>query len=179
MPPHRRSYRGALDAGQGLLGWAQLAVDGLHWLVDVDDYAFEGDRRNLKGHGEVAVDMAHARWATMTATTAVDLCAAELGGRYAPADFWGSRLADIEDLRPKNLRRRQRERGVDFKLPDLARDWVSQVLGDRNYQIVKEARDPFAHALHVRIASLRSSPALATTTGPSSACAAGSMTPGR
>jgi hypothetical protein len=150
MPPHRWKYGGALDAGHGLLGWAQLAVDGLHWLVDVDDHAFQGDRRNLKGHNHVAVDMAHSRWATVTAKTAVDLCAAELGVRYAGVDFWGNHLPTLERLNSKHL----------ASMPKLAREWVSRVLEDPEYQLVKGARDPFAHRFHVRVASLRSAPAL-------------------
>lgn len=138
-----------MDAGHGLLGWAQLAVDGLHWLIDVDDCAFEGDRRNLKGHRDVAVDMAHSRWATVTAKTAVDLCAAELGVRYAGVDFWSDRLPTIEFLNSQHL----------ASLAEPAREWVSRVLQDPDYRIVKGARDPFAHRFHVRVASLRTVPA--------------------
>jgi len=149
VPPHPWSYGRALDAGHGLLGWAQLAVDGLYWLIDLDDRAFETDRRNLKGHSDVAVDMAHSRWATVTAKTAVDLCAAELGVRYAGVDFWGNRLPAIDSLRSKHLAR----------LPEPAREWVSRVLEDPDYRIVKDARDPFAHRFHVRVAALRTVPA--------------------
>lgn len=151
MPPYAWSYGGALDAGHGLLGWAQLAVDGLYWLVDVDDHAFEGNRRNLKGHNDVAIDMAHARWATVTAKTAVDLCAAELGVRYADKDFWGHRLLAVEDLKESKK--------LSSTLPKLARQWVSRVLDDSDYEIVKAARDPFTHRFHVRVASLRTFPA--------------------
>ena len=94
MPPHPWSYGGALDAGHGLLGWAQLAVDGLYWLIDLDDRAFEADRRNLKGHSDVAVDMAHSRWATVTAKTAVDLCTElRAGDQQSFADHDGYRLS--------------------------------------------------------------------------------------
>jgi len=151
IPPHSWSYGGALDAGHGLIGWAQLAVDGLYWLVDVDDCALEGDRSHLAGHSDVAVDMAHARWATMTAKSAVDLCAADLGVRYDDdIDLWSDRLPTIERLHSKHL----------ATLPEPARGWVARVLADPDYEIVKGARDPFAHRFHVRVASLRTAPAV-------------------
>jgi hypothetical protein len=44
-------------------------------------------------------------------------------------------------------------------LPESARKWISSVLQDPDYRIVKDARDPFAHRFHVRVASLRTVPA--------------------
>jgi hypothetical protein len=118
MPPHPWAEGAGLDAAHGLLGWAKLAVDGLHWLSDVDDHAFKGDRRDLNGHGEVAVDMAHSRWASITAKTAVDLCAAELSVRHANVDLWADRLPTIEKLDHRHRAR----------LPRAAREWVAGIL---------------------------------------------------
>ncbi len=58
-------------------GWAVDAVKSLHWLKEIDGCAFEADT-NLRGHDPKVVDVAHVRWATSTATTAVDLCVAEI-----------------------------------------------------------------------------------------------------
>jgi hypothetical protein len=54
-------------------GWALDAVEGLRWLVHVDDWAFDGARENLGGRDPRVIDVAHVRWATTTAATAVDL----------------------------------------------------------------------------------------------------------
>src|SRR6266536_3793667 len=65
------------------LMWAVSAVDGLHYLEDLDA-ALPGTRLLPGGHDALTVDIAHARWAAGTAITALDLCAAAIGHLYLP-----------------------------------------------------------------------------------------------
>src|SRR5690349_12740359 len=64
------------DSG-ALLMWAVFSADSLHYLADVDARPeIEGD------HDPDTADIAHARWATGTCITALDLCAAALGRTF-------------------------------------------------------------------------------------------------
>ena len=67
--------------GEPYFGWAVDAVESLRWLADVDDWAFRGGRENLGKRDPRVIDVAHVRWATTTAITALDLCAVELACR--------------------------------------------------------------------------------------------------
>src|SRR6266481_6554674 len=68
------------DAG-ALLLWAAWCIDCLYYLDDVD-YAYDSSHRAVGGHQPQVVDIAHARWATGTCITALDLCAAALGRTF-------------------------------------------------------------------------------------------------
>ena len=78
----RMSASSARDAENAYYEWAREAVEGLRWLVHVDDEAFGGDRAPLAGFRADAVDSAHVRWATSTAVTAIDVCATALAARH-------------------------------------------------------------------------------------------------
>ena len=68
------------DSG-ALLAWAVLSVESLHYLADIDQ-DYEVSHQVVGGHSRDIVDVAHARWATGTCITSLDLCAAALGRTF-------------------------------------------------------------------------------------------------
>jgi len=85
---------GAPEAS-ALLSFAVWAVDSLYYLSHLDDEADYLHQRTIKGHRSDVVDVAHARWATTTCITALDLCAAGLGRVFAlmvAAENWRCRI---------------------------------------------------------------------------------------
>jgi hypothetical protein len=129
-------------------GWALDAVEGLRWLVDLDDCAFSDTRQNLHGRDPQVIDIVHVRWATSTAVTALDLCGVELAIRYGALDFWATHAPVLDRVEPS-----VKEAGG--KLPRWARDWLETVLSDRGYKALKGMRDPLIHRFLVRSAMLR------------------------
>src|SRR5258708_3984546 len=74
----RGSGRGECSA---LIMWAVYNVEGLHYLDDLDDlHQKEAPPSSL--HSPNTVNIAHIRWATTTAITSLDLCAAALGRHF-------------------------------------------------------------------------------------------------
>jgi hypothetical protein len=67
------------DAG-ALFLWAAWTVESLQYLDEID-LAYELDPP-AGGHHCDIIDVAHARWATTTSITALDLCAAGLGQAF-------------------------------------------------------------------------------------------------
>jgi hypothetical protein len=124
-----------------LLSWAVWAADGLHHLLDLDDRAFGVEPRQLDGYSDAALNLAHVRWASASATTTLDLCAATLGRRrcvqrqneYALRHFDPKR----SDKKPAKSRLAQ--------LVDAERAWVMAATGDGDYAIVLNARNPMTH----------------------------------
>jgi hypothetical protein len=80
-------------------GWAVDAVKGMKWLTYLDELAFDDSPGHLRSWDARVIDVAHVRWATMTAITAIDLCVAELAVRFGVTDFWAQHLPSLEDLR--------------------------------------------------------------------------------
>lgn len=80
------------------------------------------------------MDVAHARWATGTSITSLDLCAAGLGRAFCAHK--GTRELDLGDLNP--TRRAQ--------LSHDAQRWIDRVLTDPQYNDVKSARDWLRHS---------------------------------
>jgi hypothetical protein len=68
------------DSG-ALLAWAVLSVESLHYLADIDQ-DYEISHHVVGGHSRDIADVAHARWATGTCITSLDLCAAALGRTF-------------------------------------------------------------------------------------------------
>ncbi len=89
MPPHSwprdpqataRRINSLDHDAQARLSFAVECVDGLHYLVDLDDHLLPGKvATDVLTHNWQVVDMAHVRWASGSAITALDLCAAALG----------------------------------------------------------------------------------------------------
>jgi hypothetical protein len=70
----------APEAG-ALFVWAATSVEALHYLDDLDA-AFACSPKTVGNHNFDVVDVAHARWATTTCVTAIELCAAALGRAF-------------------------------------------------------------------------------------------------
>ncbi|HEY1307709.1 MAG TPA: hypothetical protein VGF24_29360 [Vicinamibacterales bacterium] len=118
------------------------ATDSLYYLSDVDARD-DLSRSTIDGHRPDIVDIAHARWATGTCITALDVCAAALGRVFCHhtrarelsiADYFSKRAA--LKLRPL--------------LPVAAVTWIDAVQADAGYQTVKTARDSLTHARVIR-----------------------------
>lgn len=121
-----------------LLAWAGWTLDALHYLDEIDS-RYDGTRV-AAGHRPDVVDVAHARWATGTAMTALDLCAAGLARAFC--SHVGQRELDVGDL-GRTGKCAVLLRG---QLPRGATTWLDGVLNDPDYQTVKEARDVLTHS---------------------------------
>jgi hypothetical protein len=150
--------------------WAAWAVDALHYLDDLDQ-AESTYPAPVRGHNADVVDIAHVRWATGTAVTSLDLCAAALGRVYCG---WtdtkeldlrafqrgcakGNRLYRIvRPVVPTRFRRRLKDlfpdresREVENRrslLPLSALAWVDNVIADARYKQIQGARNQFTHS---------------------------------
>jgi hypothetical protein len=80
-------------------GWAVEAVEGLHWLADIDEWAVVNPRERLSRRDPRVIDVAHVRWPTTTAVTAIDLCVAEVAVRYCGEPFWSERMPPLAEVR--------------------------------------------------------------------------------
>jgi hypothetical protein len=124
-------------------GWAVDAVEGLRWLRYVDEWAFERFPEQLEGRDPRVIDLAHVRWATVTAVTAIDLCVAEIAVQYGGFDFWSECLPSLERLTKKLAGK---------TVPPAATDWLDRVADDSGYQTLRAARNPLTHRFLVRTA---------------------------
>jgi hypothetical protein len=158
------------DLGGRLL-WSAWAVDALHYLADLDNSQSTYPDRMDDHHPDV-VDITHVRWATGTAVTALDLCAAALGAHYCAnqdSNEFDLRRFQFPD-RPrykgplKWIRGRTRGRlrhALDRRFPDPVSKlvhsrrqalpepflgWVDGVLEDVRYKRIQPARNQFTHA---------------------------------
>ncbi len=137
----RHPGSGASVSVSPLVMWACWAVEGLHYLGDIDR-AHTGTRAQVFGHHPDIVDIANVRWATGTAITALDLCAAALGNAFC--GNVGSHEMDLRDFESGKIRNRP-------KLPAPALRWVDAVLNDARYVETHDARNPFTHSWLNRI----------------------------
>lgn len=137
--------RGTTGAG-ALFSWACFCVESLYYLDDLDR-AVAADERPL-GHGADVVDLAHTRWATGTAITALDLCAAGLGRAFCGVA--GEKDMAVSWLDPQS----KKARTWRSQLPTAAVAWVDSLLSDRQYQKTKEARDWLTHSRVTRHLSI-------------------------
>ena len=144
----------------GALMFAALAAtDCLYYLDDIDRN-FDQSSMAIGNHPRDVVDVAHARWATGSCITAIDLCAAALGRAYCGhtaqrevdlADFrkrsrretWSTRLCDL-------LRGRPSKQNVRLNLPPMAREWIDEVFADHRYRRIKDARNGLTHSRRPR-----------------------------
>ncbi|MDA0167680.1 hypothetical protein OJ998_01165 [Solirubrobacter taibaiensis] len=128
-------------------GWAADAVDGLEWLVELDDWAFANEREQLRGRHPKLVDVVHVRWAVSTAITAIDLCAAEVARRFGGLSPWTDRVPVLAGVI------RDVERGR-YVVSEEAASWLDAVAADTAYRTIKAARDPLTHRFLVRSAMI-------------------------
>jgi hypothetical protein len=129
------------EAG-GLLHWAVWAADGMHYLLELDDRAFGSGEPDLMGHARESVDLAHVRWASASAITALDLCAATLGRLRCPT--WPGNECSLRDF-DKGGPNRKAAKDLLARLQDVERDWVMSVLRDQDYRTALRARNPMTH----------------------------------
>jgi hypothetical protein len=100
MAPHTWARRLLVAGYSPYAAWARHSVDALWWLADLDESAFAASRAKLGSHNPDIVDIAHARWATATAKTAIDLCAADIAVGHQVKPFW----AEKRDQTPGEIR---------------------------------------------------------------------------
>ena len=122
--------------------WAAWAVDSLHYLDDIDR-AFDRSPDSAFGRSPDVVDVSHARWATATCMTALDLCAAALGRAFC--GHTGTHELDLGDFDPSSRPSNDKE-ARRAHLPEPACQWLDEVLADPDYRIVKAARDWLTHS---------------------------------
>ena len=136
----------------GLIAWACDCVDSLFYLTDHDEAVFDSQPATYQGHRAPVINVAHVRWATSTAITALDLCAAALARIHAGAlgRTFSGRFDDHEvglrQLGPGGTYRSKR-----VLLPSEAVTWCDGVLGDPGYLLVLKARGPLVHGRHPRV----------------------------
>lgn len=126
-------------------GWALDALEGLDWLVEIDDRAFEGDRANLSGRDPRVVDLAHIRWAASSAKTALDLCAAELAYRLGELDFWSDKVPTLDQVA-------RRLKDKDAPISKSASKWLEGVMDDPDFVTLAHVRHALTHRFLVRTA---------------------------
>lgn len=135
----RRPGRG--DTG-ALVLWATWTVEGLHYLDDLSNLRHSG-AFPLTGHVPDAINIAHVRWATGSAVTALDLCAAALGREFCGVTA-GARELDLRNFDPSITSKDVSARRAALLASALA--WIDSVLADSRYREVQGARNPLTHS---------------------------------
>lgn len=126
-------------ASGALFFWAVSSVESLHYLDDIDRI-YDTSHETIADHNPDVVDAAHARWATATSITALDLCAAGLGRAFC--QHQRTRELDLTKFalnNPSNQARRT-------QLPSLARKWIDAVHADPQYKTIKRSRNWLTHS---------------------------------
>lgn len=126
------------------------SVASLAYLADLDHLTlpqkdmvgFPGE--SFYGHLPEVVDLAHARWATGTAITALDLCAAALGIICSDMSKAKYELSLREALTAKN------KHGQKIRERPAADRWLRQVDEDDDYQTVLIIRRDLTHSTRAR-----------------------------
>jgi hypothetical protein len=135
------------NLSSSLFRWATFVVEELYYLDDLDS-DWNNYLNHAGSHNPDIIDMAHGRWATGSAITALDLCAAALGRQYC--NWTGRNEFDLRDFDQQTTQTLTR-RGT---LPPSALAWVDGVLADPRYQIVLNIRHSLTHSRlprHLRI----------------------------
>jgi hypothetical protein len=142
---HRLSSANA-DA-QARLTFAVECVNGLHYLVDLDEHLVPTDAATqVLSHNWQVVDMAHVRWAASSAITALNLCAAALGRLYC--EIRGNK----KDLTVQSD-------ALDA-VPGKPSNWITAVRCDDHYIGLRELRDALTHRVRERCYSVRTADAV-------------------
>jgi hypothetical protein len=128
-----------------LLGWAIWAADGLAYLLELDERTFGSRDLGLSGHNHQSVDLAHVRWASISAITVIDLCAATLGRLRCPprGNEYSMPMFDSRAARGENRPLVEERLAL---LTDRERGWAEDVSADEQYRTVRRARNPMTHA---------------------------------
>ena len=116
------------DSG-ALLAWAVLSVESLHYLADIDQ-DYEVSHQVVGGHSRDIADVSHARWATGTCITSLDLCAAALGRTFC--GHKSSRELALPDFDTSKSSKKAPK--LLAALPRPGRDWMRDLLLDARYK---------------------------------------------
>jgi hypothetical protein len=145
----------------GYVSFAMWAVDGLHYLADLDDRAFTPPpgyvtTPELLGYNPDTVSLNHIRWATGNAITALDLCAACIGRVViGPRPKRGER--SLVSFDPSSGRDR-RDALTELRHKNApAAAWIREVLNDPERRLIKRTRDALVHRRlprHVQLGGL-------------------------
>lgn len=141
------TFEGRHDAPEAgaLLMWAVSAVNALYYLADVD--ASYNSTRSVAGtHNPDVIDVAHARWASGTSMTALDLCAAALG--RAICKHPGPNELDLGsfDVGRSTKRPSKQQQALRSKLPSAAVQWLDDVFADPKFTELKAVRNALTHS---------------------------------
>jgi hypothetical protein len=116
---------------------ARDCVDSLYYLYDLDAAAQPNGFEDVLGHRWSTVDLSHARGASTTAITAIDLCAAALGRIHSgiEGDAWDRSV--VSALKDAKI----------TAIPGAA-EWLEEVAARPLYEIIRDARHLFTHQAH-------------------------------
>ena len=135
---HNETHAGALFGG------ARVCVENLHYLADLDiDLDRAQSEERFAGHNLFFADVAHARWATSTCITALDLCAAGLGCAFCDnknTNEFSLRYFDTSEGKKRAFKYRS-------KLTSACCHWIDGVLADQQFLEIKAARNELIHSL--------------------------------
>lgn len=132
----RQPNRGPTAA---LIMWAIWSVESLHYLADLESE--QNNRLSTNPSHDLQVkDISHIRWATGTAISSLDLCAAVLARTCC--SWPHSREATLRNFHPSKKYR--------SLIPSKALNWVDQVLSDTRYKDVHETRNSVIHSRLIR-----------------------------
>jgi hypothetical protein len=121
--------------GRELAAWAGWTVEGLDYLAGTDSQRPE----RYPNQAHRTVDLSHARWATVDAITAIDLCAAALGRMHCgyPRKGWEMKYGEAKD-------------DARLRKQPACKQWIDSVKGDAKYAEVLELRNALVHSTAVR-----------------------------
>lgn len=136
---------GAVNSEAGTrLTFAVETVDGLHYLTELDSQVVgRTQATDVLGHNWQVVDMAHTRWATGSAITALDLCAAALGRLHGGISGAAHDLSVPSALKASALVSR----------PPI-KAWLDAVDADADYRAVRDLRRDLTHQVRSRAYSV-------------------------
>jgi hypothetical protein len=142
---------------QARLSFAIECVNGLHYLVDLDEYLVPNDvATDVLNHNWQVVDMAHVRWAAGSAITALDLCAAALGRLYCGI-VGNERDLSVESAKQKHWTALRKARGGEPS------KWITAVRGDHRCQDLLRLRHELTHRVRPRSYSFHMADAVAVS----------------
>jgi hypothetical protein len=123
-----------------LILWSTWTVEGLYYLDELSKM-YEAESTSGIEHQPESVNIAHVRWATGSAVTALDLCAPALGCEFCQVT--GDHELDLRCFDPSSRKCRQELREL---VSSTSAEWIDGVLADERYQVALAARHPLTHS---------------------------------
>jgi hypothetical protein len=126
--------------------WAVWAAESSNYLEKLDA-CHPGEPISPSATHPDLVDIAHVRWATANAITAIDLCAATIGHLFCPPQ--GTKELSLRDF-DNTLKRTAKDKAEVVSrrssLPQGFLRWIEETLADQRYIDLHGARNPFTHS---------------------------------